>query len=438
VAGVDVVLSGRFVLLALLIAIALSYTILSGMWGVVMTDLMQFVIAMAGAIALAGIVVVDMGGPAKMVETVAQVPGVEPQVFFFVPDLQSAGKMAFFTFVVYISVQWWAGTRGATYANQRLLAARDERHATWMMLWGTFAIYVIRTWPWVIVGLASLVYFPVTAGEDPELAYPRMMVHFLPVGLRGLMVVAFIAAFMSTMDSHLNWGASYLVNDMYKRFVKRDASKRHYVLMSRLSTLLLVSLAGVTAWQMESIAGAWMYLAKLGAGIGLVVLLRWFWWRINAWSEISALLGSFVLANVLPWIPGLPEEFAVHLVIIVTAATIIWLAVTLLTAPIDQQRLIEFYRRVRPGGWWGPIARRCPEVTQDRVSRGWLAWLSGVVCIYAAMFGVGHICLGRYQLGLALLAAAAVTGWFLMRSVSDISREEGRRLPAEAALTEEK
>jgi SSS family solute:Na+ symporter len=418
--------SGRLVLLAVMIAVVLFYTTLSGLWGVVTTDLIQFAIAMLGAIALAWLAVADLGGPRQMVEAVAASPGVDPRVFSYVPQLDTAGGVAVFTFAVYVTVQWWAGTRGAGYANQRLLAARNETHATYMMIWGTFAHYVVRTWPWVVVGVASLAYFPLVEGEDPELAYPRMMVQLLPAGLRGLMVVGFIAAFMSTMDTHLNWGASYVVNDVYRRFANRRAGHAHYVMVSRLTTVALACLGGVAAWQMDSIAGAWMYLAKLGAGAGLVVLLRWFWWRVNAWSEISALATSFVLANVLPFVPGLggDDTFAVHLVIIVAAATAVWLAVTLLTAPADEERLVAFYRKVRPGGWWGPIARRCPDVMPDRVSRGWPAWAAGVACIYAAMFGVGDLCLGRYGRGAVLLAVAAATGWFLLRAVASLSSDQ--------------
>jgi solute:Na+ symporter, SSS family len=436
--GGEIVLSGRAVLLAILILVALSYTMLSGMWGVVMTDLMQFAIAMLGAIALAWIVMADMGGPAQMVQTI-RAAGVEDRVFHFIPDFDFTGteaaRLAAFTFIVYIAIQWWAGTRGANLGNQRLLAAKDETHATYMMIWGSVAHYVIRPWPWIVVGLASLVYFPVAAGEDAELAYPRMMVQFLPQGLRGLMVVAFIAAFMSTMDSHLNWGASYLVNDMYKRFINRNASNRHYVAASRVATLVLICLAAMAAWQMTSIEGAWKYLATLGGGIGLVVLLRWFWWRINAWSEISALATSAVLTNILPFMEplGVPNNFATHLTIVVASATIVWVIVTLLTAPVDERQLIEFFRRVRPGGCWGPIARRFPDVQQDNVARGWPAWFAGVICIYAGIFGIGYLCLAQYGRGLVALIIAAATGWYLLRSTAGIAKSEQSRMLAEPA-----
>ena len=356
----------------------------------------------------------------------AAAPGVEPDIFAFVPSFENAGGLAVFTFAVYIGVQWWAGTAGASTTNQRVLSTRDERQATYASIWGAFAHYVLRPWPWVIVGLASVIYFPLSEGEDPELAYPRMMMLLLPVGLKGLMVVGFLAAFMSTIDTKINWGASYVVNDLYKRFLRPEASDQHYVWVSRAATVLMLLLGGAAAWAMDSIAGAWMYLMKIGAGAGLVVLLRWFWWRINAWSEIAALGTSFVLANLLPFVPGLAGEemFAVQLVILVAASTVAWIAVTFMVRPTDAQTLEAFYRRIRPGGWWGPVAARCPDVVQDRVARGWPAWVAGVISVYAGLFGLGYICLGRYALGAAVLALAVISGWFLVRSVVLIIDEE--------------
>ena len=435
--GSEWALDGKFLLLGTLMLILLTYTITAGIWGVVTTDALEFTFAMGGAIALMVLVYMNIGGPAELVEKVAAAPGVTPDVFAFIPTVDNAGGLAVFTVAVYLTVQWWAGTAAATSNTQRVLATKDERAATYGTLWGSFAHYVVRPWPWIIVGLASLVYFPLTPGEDPEAAYPKMMMELLPTGLRGLMVVSFLAAFMSTVDVKLNWGASYLVNDVYKRFVVREAPMRHYLLVSRVVTLLLMGGAMMAAYWMESIAGAWMYLAKMGAGAGMVVLLRWFWWRINAWSEISALLTSWVLANVLPFIPGF-EPFAYQLLVIVGASTLIWLAVTVMTAPTDTAHLERFFRVVRPGGWWGPIAARCPDVAQDRVSRGWPAWFSGLVMIYAALFGLGYLFLGDYLTGLVALAIAAASFWFHMRSLDLImDRQDEAAAAGEAASLED-
>jgi len=430
-------------ILGILIVVALTYTMLSGLWGVVVTDLIQFIIAMIGAIALAVIVVVHFGGVAGMVESVSNSPEFTSSVFDFVPNLSNAGSLAMYSFIVYIAVQWWAGGPGGGSTVQRIMSAKNERHSTLAVMWGFFNHYVVRPWPWIIVGLASLVFF--TSGElgnDPELAYPMMMVRFLPNGLRGLMLVSFIAAFMSTIDTGLNTGAGYLVNDLYKRFINKTGSPHHYVVASRSATIIIICIAAIFAWQMDSIAGAWKYMAKMGSGVGLVLILRWFWWRINAWSEISALVTSLALTNILPllaklagpvqayadssqshlaaasvpWFQSL-NEFSVQLVIIVVLSTVVWVFVTKHTKPVDTELLKTFYRKVRPGGWWGPIAKACPEVVQDKTSRGILPWCAGSLWIYSSMFGIGNMCLGRYWIGFGFLLAAGFLGWLTVKGI---------------------
>ena len=426
--------------IVVLMAIALSYTLLSGFWGVVMTDLLQFVMAMTGSIALAGIVLWKLGGPAGMVQQVRAAPDFQPKVFDFVPDFATAGKLVLITFIVQIAVQWWGGGQGGGYLAQRLFATRSEKDSALAALWFNFAHYVLRPWPWLIVGIASFAFFtnadlfdPAMGKPDFEKAYPLMIAKFLPVGLRGLMVASLLAAFMSTMDTQLNWGASYLINDLYKRFIRRGASERHYVNASRIAMLVLMGLAALTAWQSETISGAWIYLAKLTAGAGLVGLLRWYWWRVNPWSEISALLGSLVIANanlvarLLDWLGLMPEAwmdkinwlysseaYAVLFAIIVATCTAIWLAVTYLTQPVSEQHLERFYRRVRPGGWWRPVAVQCPDVPRQPAAHGWLGWFAGVVCIYSGLFGVGYLCLAKTAPGLACLAVSAASGWFMV------------------------
>jgi SSS family solute:Na+ symporter len=286
-----------------------------------------------------------------------------------------------------------------------------------------------------------LVYFPDLSTTDAEKAYPLMIREFLPTGLRGLMVASLMAAFMSTMETQLNWGASYLINDLYKRFIVKEASTKHYVLASRVSVLLLTALGALTAWQSETITGAWIYLMTLTAGAGMVGLLRWYWWRINAWSEISALLGSFIIANgniwALPfrsmgliparwgnsidWFYG-SEAYAVRTLVIVGVCTLLWVSVTFLTTPVSDEHLKNFFRRVRPGGWWGRIAKACPEVKRDRARYGWIGWASGVVSIYASLFGVGSICLNRPFAAAIYLPIAAVSGWYMVTHASAIGQ----------------
>jgi SSS family solute:Na+ symporter len=442
-----------------LLLIAFIYTAMSGFWGVVITDLVQFIMAMTGSVALAGVVLWHIGGASEMVKQVAATPGVSPKVFDIVPDLSTASQMAILTFIVSLSLQWWANGEGNGYLAQRLFAAKNERHSMLAALWFNFVHYVLRPWPWIIVGLASLYYFPPLMPQqdlvilpalledrayllyqlslDPELAYPQMIVQFLPIGLRGLMVASLLAAFMSTMDTHLNWGASYLVNDLYKRFVRKDAAPTHYVNASRIFMAALMLLAGVVAWHSKSIEGAWIFIFVLSAGSGFVLLLRWYWWRINVWSEISAIIASlmFAIGN---WLAkplaalGLissdmmfkieyfysSQMFAVRLIAIVLIVTPIWLIVTMLTRPVSQSHLESFYRRVYPGGWWKPIALLCPDITTEKVRYNWLSWLAGVVCLYSGLFGVGMFCLARYPEAIAWTALSLASGYWMMHRIS--------------------
>lgn len=432
--------SGAVVISALLLT-CLLYTVASGLWGVVMTDLVQFSIAMIGSILFAVIVVMKSGGPSEMVAHIQASPGFRPELLSMTPDLATAGGLAVFTFAVYLSVQWWGSAQGSGYQAQRLFATINERHAVMAFIWFNFAHFVLRSWPWILVGLASLIYFPLTRDIDPELAYPMMMVEFLPSGLLGMMVVVFLAAYMSTLTTQVNWGASYLVIDLYQRFIKPEASHRHYTWVSRIASAVLIVLAGLTAWQMTTIAGAWMYLAKLTAGAGLVGLLRWYWWRINSWSEISALGASLLTANLTPFIslPGLgslsePGMYAVELVLVLAVATVVWITVTLLTAPVPMAHLERFYRRVRPGGWWGPVAARCPDVSVPRqAAQSWIGWVAGVVCIYSALFGVGLLVLGQPWRGTIGLVIAVFSGWVMLTQAAALSEPQ----PADAAAETE-
>ena len=441
----------KHISISILVLIALAYTVLSGFWGVVMTDLIQFIMAMTGSIALAAIILYKMGGPTGMVEQVMKTPDFTPKVFDFIPDLKTAGKLAVFTFAIQLSFQWWPKGQGDGYLAQRLFSTKNERHSVLASLWFNFANYVIRPWPWIIVGIASFVYFSSAdlpklenGNPDYERAYPMMMMKFMPPGLLGLMVASLLAAFMSTIDTQLNWGASYLVNDLYKRFIRPDETEKHYVLVSRIAVVLLMGIASLVTWQLQTIEGAWMYHVVILSGSGLVLLLRWYWWRVNPWSEISALTGAFIIANG-KFVAGLfqtfglvnndqmmkiewfysKEAYAVRLVTIVIVCTIVWVAVTFLTKPVSSKHLEKFYRRVRPGGWWKPIAARCPEIECESGRSGWIGWLFGVVCIYSGLFGLGHICLGRYMYGIIFLFISSMSGWLsITRVPKDINEHE--------------
>lgn len=410
-------------ILALVISLvfAVFYTVLSGLWGVVITDFFQFIIAMAGSIALAVISVIHVGGiKALKLKVLAS----HPEALSFFPKFGSM-TLPLLTFFVYVAVQWWstwypgAEPGGGGYVAQRILASKDEKHSVLATLWFNFAHYALRPWPWILVALAVMIVFPNLS--DPKLGYPKMVVSFLPVGLKGLMIAAFFAAFMSTIVTHLNWGASYLVNDFYKRFIKKDASSAHYIFVSRILTVLLMIFAGIAASQMESIKGAWELLLAIGAGTGLVYILRWYWWRINAWSEIAAMTCSFAVAMVLLKTRfGAPGElnWAYRMLITVGITTLVWLVATFLTRPVDKEHLINFYKKIKPGGMWKPIKAGIEGAGEGpRIQTDLLNWLLGTVFIYCSLFGIGKIVFLEFKTGIALLLAAAFLGILLYKNI---------------------
>ncbi|MGH9258750.1 MAG: sodium:solute symporter family protein, partial [Acidimicrobiales bacterium] len=381
-----------------LIAVTSMISTLSGMWGVLWTDLVQFVIKMGMVIVLAVFAVGAVGGIEAMKAKLAVIDaqraaatGAQGSVLSFVPDLNSAW-MPLLTFFVYLSLNWWAtwypGAEpgGGGYVAQRMLSAKDEKHSLLATLWFNIAHYALRPWPWILVALASLILYPGLA--DPETGYIRVMIDHLPASLRGLMVAAFAAAYMSTVATQLNWGASYLVNDWYRRFLQPRAEPGHYVTVSRWMTVLLTILSGVVTLYMDSIAGAWKLLLVTGAGTGGVLLLRWYWWRINAWSELSAMIAAFVISVLLQTAAGLdsgkPVDFAWIMIVTVSATTVVWLAVTLLTSPEDRETLLAFYRRTRPSPLgWRPIAALAPEVPVVREGvPNLVGWIAGCALIY--------------------------------------------------------
>jgi Na+/proline symporter len=407
---------------------------LSGLWGVLVMDLFQFALKMGMVIVLAVCAVSAVGGMEALKEKLHALDvaraagGGGGSILSFTPDLGSAW-MPMLTFFVYVAVNWWAtwypGAEpgGGGYIAQRIFCARDEKHSLLATLWFNVAHYAVRPWPWVLTALASLVLYPGLA--DKESGFVKTIVDpaVFPVALRGLMIAAFAAAYMSSVGTQLNWGASYLVNDFYRRFLVRGEGERHYVRVSQASTVLLMLASCVVTWYQESIAGAWTFLIAVGAGTGSVYILRWFWWRINAWSEVSAMAASFAVSIVLQLGFGLrsgdPLEFAWIVLITVAASTLVWLATTWLTRPEPMETLLAFYRRVRPGAaLWGPVAAAAPDVPPARDGLlNLMDWAAGCVLVYASLFGVGKIIFGETILGLAILALAAGAGWLIYRDL---------------------
>jgi len=434
------------------VSIALLYALLSGFWGVVVTDLFQFFIAMAGSIILAIIAVNAVGGMDVLLEKISALSGsgvVHDTTLKFIPPVPSAEittsafwESPFSKFLIFITVMWWShhGTDGGGYIIQRMSSAKNEKHALVATLWFNLAHYALRVWPWVAVALVSIVVFPIIpethAALGSKAGYPLIMNKFLGSGLKGLLVVSFLAAFMSTIDTHLNWGASYLVNDIYKRFIKKEAAQNHYVLVSRIFTVLLMVCSAFVAINMQSISKAWEFIFAMGAGIGAVLILRWFWWRINAWTEISALLTSimitiileivawqqtiangksYLLFNETPILFGIPIQVHHKLMIIVPAAVIVWLIVTFITKPEPESTLKNFYKRVQPGGYWGKFAK---HTTMKPVTDGFFFnWIAGIALIYGLNFAIGNWMFGNNGNALLLFIFSGLGFWWLWKNL---------------------
>jgi SSS family solute:Na+ symporter len=415
----------KFWTVIICMAITAIYTSISGLWGVLWTDLVQFVLKMSMVIVLAYYGVHAVGGISAMKEKLHAIDiargaaqGGSGSILSFIPDLNSPW-MPLMTFFVYIGVSWWAvwypGAEpgGGGYVAQRIFCAKDEKNSLWATLWFNVAHYALRPWPWILTALASVILYPNLA--DPEVGYIKVWVDHLPGALRGFMLAAFAAAYMSTIATNLNWGASYVVNDFYRRFLRRNEDERHYVKVSKQATLVLMVLGAGVSYIMHSVAGGWNLLVNIGAGTGAVYLLRWFWWRINAWSEIAAMATAAAASITLQFV-HLPvsesNSFAASILVTVAITTAVWVAVTFLTPPEPDTKLLEFYRRVRPAAaGWKHIAALAPEVTP--VHDGWnnmWDWLLGCLMVYMCLFGIGKIVLGEPGLGLLFLLISAISG----------------------------
>src|SRR3989475_10979360 len=384
-----------WVLLAML-AFTAFYTTIAGLWGVLVTDLVQFVLKMGMVVALAYFSVRAVGGLDALKQQVAALDaGSGGSRLAFFPSTDSAWMPAI-TLFVYLGVNWWASwypgaePGGGGYVAQRIFSARNERHGLFATLWFNIAHYAVRPWPWILTALLSLVLYPTLA--DKESGYVRTLMdpQVFPPALRGVMLAAFAAAYMSTIGTQLNWGASYVVNDVYRRFLRRGRTEREYVVASQLVTIALMLISIYVTLHLASIEQAWKLLIVTGAGTGTVLLLRWFWWRINAWSEVSAMAVaaavSLYLQIALKWDGDRPRDFAYIMIVTVTLTTIAWLVVTFMTRPEPHETLTAFYLRVRPQGpGWTPVAAAAgPIVIPGSLRRELANALLGCVLVYSA------------------------------------------------------
>jgi Na+/proline symporter len=420
------------------------YAATSGLWGVLVTDLLLFGISMIGSVAAAvyALRLPEVGGLSGLMAHASVTEKLS-----FLPDFSDPTTAAA-VFIVPIAVQWWstwypgAEPGGGGYVAQRMLAAKDERNAMQATLWFNVAHYAIRPWPWILVALASLIVYPSLSdlaaafpNVDPsvmgnDLAYPAMLV-FLPSGLLGLVVASLAAAYMSTISTHLNWGASYVVDDVYRRFLAPDREEKDYVAVARVSTVVLIVISSFVGLQLETAMQGFQILLQIGAGTGLVFLLRWFWWRINTWSEISAMVISFMVAVYFGFFHtrlGFARwDSSAELVAGVAVTTVGWIAVTFLTPPVDRATLLDFHAKIKPlGRGWDAVTTRTRGAGLDALdagdsdrsesdstgefAAGLLSWFLGCVMVYAALFGTGFLLYGNVAFGVVGLVIAAMAG----------------------------
>jgi len=424
-----------------LFLLTVFYTILSGLWGVVATDVVQFCIAMAGSIYLAVAAWSKVGGLDKLEQKISDknFDFDTDQLFRIIPEATFGddGFTPFTQFLVFVFVIWWAdsGVDGRGYIAQRLLAAKNERHAALAYLWFAIAHIALRPWPWIVAGLCAMAFFgPI---DDPETYYPLVMNDVLPVGVFGVMLASFLAAFMSTVDTQLNWGASIVVTDVYKRFVRREATEKEYILASRLCIAFLALAGAAASFLVEDISVAWTLIFAVTAGVGSVYIARWYWWRVNAWSEITAFTTALVCTLLFKWLTdgfswlheGSQFEplcadhplfsklfvfpYSAALTVLISIPS--WITVTLLTRPVSEPHLIRFYKKVRPGGpGWKKVSCHVPGSEKDGPGLIVAAKIGlGVTALYTFLIGIGKVILGEGLLGASLLAIGVLAGFFL-------------------------
>jgi Na+/proline symporter len=467
-----------FMLVVIVGGLIAIYAAASGLVGTARTDSFQFVFAMLGCVFLAIIVVrlPEVGGLAGLnTKLSAQVLDFFPRIGEVTVTGITGGALSLTAgaFMAYIGLQWWsswypgADPGGGGYIAQRMMAAKDEKNSLFATLWFNIAHYTIRPWPWILVALAALLVLPraetpellqaenpvlyanavkafqnpalLRSGNpeygspeflafyekyentvDPGVMYPKLMLRFLPPGSLGLLLAVFLAAYMSTIASQISWGTSYLINDFYRRFIHKNADEKHYVLISRFGIALAVVVSLLVTKSLTTISGAWEFIINASAGMGAVLILRWFWWRINAWSEIAAMLAPLLIY---PLAKSYGLQSPITLYPVVLGTTIVWLAATFLTPPVRREVLQQFYKKVHAGGiGWRPIARQLPEVKSDTgFGRLLVSWISGVVLVYSALFGIGKLLFGSYGAALLFFGAAAAAVAIIYQNLKKIS-----------------
>ncbi len=409
----------QWVAILVLYGLIAIYIAISGLWGVIVTDFVQFILAMAGVIALAYFSVDHIGGFAELKSQL--LTATDFDVFSFNPFTNP--KIALTTALIWVGMNWWAAwypgaePGGGGYIAQRMFSAKDEKNAVGGTLLFNILMYAVRPWPWILVALVAMVVFP--GLEDPETGYPLMMMEVLPVGWMGLLMVAFLSAFVSTISTQLNWGTSYVVNDFYKRFIKtpkefetKNKAQNHYVFISRIATLLMAALGVGVSYFFDSVSGGWEFILSLSAGIGGVLLLRWFWWRINAWSEITAMIAAMIGAV---FSNQMGFNFADGMIVTTAFSTVCWLVATFVTKPESYETLSTFYAKVTPMGNWTRFAEG--KTSPDRLLPSLINIAMSLLAIFFFLYGLGQIFFFNMGTGIGFLTAGCVFVYAIVKKI---------------------
>jgi Na+/proline symporter len=437
----------RWQTLALVGGLNVVFAAHSGLWGVLVIDMIQFLIMMSAVIAAAWFAVMapEIGGLGGLMEKLSVIRGPAGLDYrSMLPDFSSNWDLAVAVFIMPIAVQWWsvwypgAEPGGGSYIAQRMLASKSERDSLGAVLFFNVAHYVLRPWPWILVALCSLIVYPELSDIqrafpdlDPtlighDIAYPAML-RFLPAGFLGLMIAGLIAANSSTVLTHLNWGASYLVHDFYRRFIRRDADEKHYVQAGRLVTVGLFICSSATVYLLDTAKDAFDVILQIGAGTGLLYLVRWFWWRVNAWCEVVAMISSFAVSIVLLILAKNDIRFSTHVALVVTVAatTVCWLLAAYFAPQTDQRVLVDFYRKVRPfGPGWAQVRKaagisgRDEAADEANIPLALAGWMAGSVAIWSSLFAVGNFLYGRFAYAAFTTLVFAISSYVVVRVVT--------------------
>jgi len=409
--------------------IVVAYSAMSGLLGIAFTDVAQFVIAMTGSIILAFMVInsEEIGGVTSLKEKLPE----GTLSFFPMVGNEGSGSMLALglgSFLAFIGFQWWASwypgnePGGGGYIAQRMMSTKSEKDAIYSTLFFQIAHYCIRPWPWIIVALCAILLYPNLSADESKLGYVMAMKDFLPTGLKGLLLVAFFAAYMSTISTQLNWGTSYLINDFYKRFIKPDGDNKSMVTASRVGTILIMIIGLIVTTMISTISGVWAFIVECGAGLGLVMILRWYWWRISAWSEIVATVAPFiaygfsklVLVHYDPaWGKGIGEDPR-SFFLTVGFTTVSWIVATFIAKPTDEKVLRSFFDKIKPDGNWRPFR---DSVNGERLILLAVCWISAIAMAYSALFLTGSLILKEWQNGL-IYGVIAVGSFFILKVAS--------------------